>query len=87
MIFFSITTGKYDHKQFAKVLLEKRKKMGDIYREKFGFYNMVVTFNADDIRTMFLHEGTYPVRMEMETLKAYRGSRKEWYTTLGLTLA
>lgn len=60
--------------------------MGDIYREKFGSLKVVVSFNPDDLQTMYKHEGPYPERIEMESIKAYREYRREWYTTLGIML-
>lgn len=63
---------------------ERHRLFGDIYREKFGSLNIVVTFKPDDIEAIFRNEGQYPNRGELESMKAYRNSRKQWYTSTGV---
>lgn len=79
-------SGLYDvHKQHIGSL-DKRRRLGDIFREKIGPINLVVSCNPDDMQVLFKHEGLYPTRGEFESLKAYRQSRKNWYTTTGVIL-
>lgn len=78
--------GRYDVSRMSEALLDKRKILGNIFREKFGTQNAMMSFNADDLQAMYKHEGLYPVRNEIESFKVYRESRKEWYKTLGLTI-
>lgn len=63
---------------------EKRKLCGDILREKIGSLDIVITFSADDLREILKNEGTYPHRVEFTSIKAYRESRKHWFSTAGL---
>lgn len=66
--------------------LDKRRRLGDIFREKIGPISMVCSFNPDDMEVMFRHEGAYPTRGEFESLKAFRESRKQWYKTPGILI-
>ncbi|GFT29902.1 probable cytochrome P450 49a1 [Nephila pilipes] len=63
---------------------EKHKRFGDILREKFGSLNLVMCFSAEDLREILRNEGTYPHRVEFTSIKAYRESRKHWFSTSGL---
>lgn len=65
-------------------LRERRELLGDIYREKFGSLNIVIIFKPDDAETTFRNEGAFPSRGELESLKAYRSSRKQWYSSTGV---
>lgn len=77
-------SGKYDISKQHLAAIDKRRRLGDIFREKFGSLNMVISFNPDDMQVIFKHEGQYPSRGEFSSLKAYRESRKQWYTTTGI---
>lgn len=66
--------------------MDRHRLLGDIYREKFGPLNIVMLFRPDDVETVFRNEGPYPSRGEIDSLKAYRNSRKKWYSTTGLLL-
>ena len=77
-------SGLYDISQQHLAALDKRRRLGDIFREKFGSINMVISFNPDDMQTIFRHEGPNPSRGEFSSLKAYRESRKNWYKTTGI---
>lgn len=78
--------GLYDiHKQHL-ASIDKRRRLGDVFREKIGPLNMVCSFNPDDMQVLFKHEGEYPTRGEFESLKAYRESRKQWYTSTGILI-
>ena len=79
-------TGRYDIKRIGESVFEKRKIFGDIFREKFGRNNAVVSFNPDDLQTMYKYEGVYPSRSTLESLKAYRELRKDWYKSVGVVL-
>ena len=79
-------SGLYNvHKQHIGTL-DKRRRLGDIFREKIGPINLVVSCNPDDMQVLFKNEGLYPTRGEFESLKAYRESRKNWYTSTGVII-
>lgn len=81
-----VVIGRYDIKRMNQAMLDKQKIFGDIYRERFGRNDAVFSFNPDDLQTMYKHEGAYPVRSPLESLKAYRELRKEWYKSVGVVL-
>ncbi|XP_054706267.1 probable cytochrome P450 12a4, mitochondrial isoform X2 [Uloborus diversus] len=70
--------GRYSTAKFHKAAHEKRKRFGDIHREKFGALDIVFSFRAEDMETVSRNEGPYPNKAEFTTIKAYRESRKEW---------
>lgn len=82
----SYLSGKYDISKQHLAAIDKRRRLGDIFREKFASINMVISFNPDDMQVIFKHEGPYPSRGEFSSLKAYRESRKDWYTTTGVMI-
>ncbi|GFQ86909.1 probable cytochrome P450 49a1 [Trichonephila clavata] len=63
---------------------EKRKLCGDILREKIGSLDIVISFRAEDLQEILRNEGTYPYRVEFTSIRAYRESRKHWFSTAGL---
>ncbi|GBM25942.1 putative cytochrome P450 12a4, mitochondrial [Araneus ventricosus] len=63
---------------------DKRKRLGDIIREKLGPIDAVLCFRAEDLQELLRNEGAHPHRIEFSTLKAYRESRNKWFKTSGL---
>lgn len=78
--------GHYKISKLHLAALENRKRFGKIYREKFGSLNLVMISNPEDVETILRNEGPFPSRGETESLKTYRNSRKQWYSTTGLLL-
>ncbi|XP_054706842.1 LOW QUALITY PROTEIN: uncharacterized protein LOC129216650 [Uloborus diversus] len=76
--------GLYKTSRLHEAARDKRKKFGDMHREKFGPLHMVASFRAEDMEILSKHEGPYPNRGFLSTIQAYRESRKQWYTTTGL---
>ncbi|KAF8785926.1 putative cytochrome P450 49a1 like protein [Argiope bruennichi] len=76
--------GKYRIDEQHKANKEKRKRYGDIFREKIGKLDIVVTFSAEDMHEIYLNEGRDPFRVNFESVVAYRKSRPHWYSTAGV---
>lgn len=78
--------GRYNLQEAHKADLHKYKAYGDILREKFGALSMVNSFVPETMELFFKHEGQYPTRGELHTLKAYRESRKDLYKSNGMMI-
>lgn len=76
--------GRYNLRQLHKADIDKHNIFGDIVREKFGALEVVSSFVPETMELLFRHEGQYPSRGEITTLKAYRESRKHWYKSSGM---
>lgn len=83
---FFFNLGTYGLNQQHLGTMDRHRLLGDIYREKFGPLNIVMLFRPEDVEAIFRNEGPYPSRGEIDSLKAYRNSRKKWYSTTGLLL-
>lgn len=81
---FLFNLGRYRLDQQHIANKDKKKRLGDILRDKVGPLNIVVCFRAEDLQEILRNEGTYPYRVAFTTIKAYRATRKQWYSTSGL---
>ncbi|KAG8188716.1 hypothetical protein JTE90_003972 [Oedothorax gibbosus] len=76
--------GQYRPDQQHIANKDKKKRLGDILRDKVGPLDIVVCFTVEDLQEILRNEGTYPNRVPFTTVKAYRATRKQWYSTSGL---
>lgn len=68
-------------KNLLRGFADLHKQYGDVVRLQMGSQNMILLFNPDDIRTMFQHEGKYPLRPTFEALIAVR---KQKFNAVGI---
>ncbi|GBM75806.1 hypothetical protein AVEN_105726-1 [Araneus ventricosus] len=76
--------GKYRLDEQHKANVEKRRQYGDIFREKIGKLDIVVSFSAEDMRQISINEGRHPFRVKFDSVVTYRKSRPHWYSTAGV---
>ena len=74
-------TGPYKVSRLLDGFADLQKQYGDIIKLNMGNKISLLIFNPDDIRSMFLHEGKYPLRPTFEALKDYR---KKKYQCVGV---
>jgi hypothetical protein len=81
-----IFKGKYDFSDITKAHTAIKKDYGDIVRFS-GMEprrDMVMVYTAEDIETIFRHEGIWPERPSLRSMNYYRTvARKEFFKGVG----
>jgi hypothetical protein len=68
--------GKYKIYSYHKVLEDLYKKYGPLVRQDLGTRTVIHIFDPDDIRTVYINEGTMPNVVPLqETAQLYRQAR------------
>lgn len=76
--------GRYTPDQGTLAFKDRRRRMGNIYREKIGSDNIVTSFSIQDLAKILKSEGPYPNRGQVYSIAKYRKSRKHLYSDTGL---
>lgn len=77
--------GKYDIRLIHKVLFEKFKKYGPIFKEEYQ-RNQPIVYISDpkDIETVFRSQGKCPLRPTNDFVIHYRNKNKHKYSSVGI---
>nr|AIW79957.1 cytochrome P450 CYP302A1 [Nilaparvata lugens]AIW79958.1 cytochrome P450 CYP302A1 [Nilaparvata lugens] len=77
--------GKYDKDQHMDTYYKFYKEFGEIVREDVHpKHPLVHIYNPADMQTMFIYEGTYPMRYSHMVLEKYRLEKPEVYASGGI---
>jgi hypothetical protein len=75
-IFCLLFSGKYKIERYHKVLEDLYKHYGPLVRQDFGTDTVIHVFDPEDIRTVYMNEGTMPHVVPLqETAQLYRQTR------------
>lgn len=72
LLHLQILTGPYKAERLTEAVMDLSRQLGPVYKLRLNGADFVVTVDADDIRTMFHHEGRYPFRPPFPAVQQYR---------------
>lgn len=68
----TVLSGKYSWGDSHKIISDRLKKFGNIYRDNFWGTEMVISATPESAAAMFRNEGQYPTRTPVEVWKLPR---------------